>query len=116
MRQALERKDEQPCVTRDGSVFEELPFELIRCLLRRNQQQRRAFLRNGEVVADVRKTTERLATPRRSQEQTDLHDLFWRIVVNTQSQFFELLHLPLTELEIGIVSMTSASSYENGTA
>jgi hypothetical protein len=72
-REPLERKNVQSRVSWQGAVGEQLAFELERGLLGRKQNQRRAFRRLMQCLADFRQTAKRLAAAGWTEEKMRLH-------------------------------------------
>jgi hypothetical protein len=76
-REPLERKNVQARVTLRSAIGEQLAFELKRRLLGREQNQRRAFRRLVQCMADFRETAKRLAAAGRTEEKAHLHGLLF---------------------------------------
>jgi hypothetical protein len=60
-----------------SAIGEQLAFELKRRLLGREQNQRRAFRRLVQCLADFRETAKRLAAAGRTEEKMCLHGLLF---------------------------------------
>jgi hypothetical protein len=73
-RKALEGQDVEPCITRNGSIGEQLPLELIGGLFGREQQQRRPIGIGCQRLPDFHEATECLAAAGGSQKKARLHD------------------------------------------
>ena len=71
--QALEGKNEEPRVAREGRPGEQLALELIRGLLGRDEQQGRAVGRGGKRGADFSEAAKGLAAAGGSEEKARLH-------------------------------------------
>ena len=56
-----------------GGVGEKLAFQLIRGLVRNQEQQRRPIGRGGKRGADFRQAAEGLAAARRAQDEARMH-------------------------------------------
>jgi hypothetical protein len=73
--EAFEGKNLQPHVAWQSRVGKEIPFQLIRGLLRRQQNERQTLRRRGQRGANLLQTTERFSTAGGAKEELDLHDL-----------------------------------------